>query len=133
MDIMHNYNIFNHHVHRPPHFSTTQFTSSGRICLSPGRSAFQYVNLEWSGGCPAPKRGSAARFFGGQSSIRHWISTKFGILMGTMVPHQHPNFFRKRPPDGGEIEYARYFWMRHAAHVPESKRVGTILSNLGGR
>ena len=73
------------------------------------------------------------RFFGRQIGIYYRILTKFGILMGNMVPHQQQIIFQKRPPDGGEIEDARYFGMGHVAHVPESLRVEFKLSNLGGR
>ena len=85
----------------------------------PYKWARVYVNLDRSGGRPATKRGSAVSIFGPQIGIHYWIFTKFGTLMGTMVPHYQPKFSQKRPPNGGEIEYARYFWVGHVAHVPE--------------
>ena len=53
--------------------------------------------------------------------------------MGTMGPHPQPFFFQNRPPGGGEMANARYFWMGHVAHVPEPKRVGVQQSNLAER
>ena len=103
---------------------------SGRICAPTGRSAFQYVNWEWSGGRPAAKRGSAAGFLGRQICIHYQILTKFGILMGTMAPHLQSKFYQNWPPGGRDIEYAWYFWTGHVPRVPESERLGARPPNL---
>ena len=76
------------------------------------------------------KRGFAAMVFGRQNGRLDPIVTKLDTLMGNMVPHHVPNFCQKRPPDGGEIEDARYFWVRHSAHMPEPNRLGAKCSYL---
>ena len=52
-------------------------------------------------------RGSAARTLRPRNRIRHRILTKFGVLMGIMVPHHLPNFFQNWPTDGREAGHFR--------------------------
>ena len=45
--------------------------------------------------------------------------------MDTLGPHHLSKLYQKWPPDGGDIEYARYFWIGHAAHEPETDGAGS--------
>ena len=73
-----------------PTYSLPACCKSWRKISPPlGGCAFQYVNSEWPGGRPETNRGSAVGFFGRQLSIHYRILAKFGVFMGTMVPHHH--------------------------------------------
>ena len=52
--------------------------------------------------------GLCGEVFRPRNHIRHRILKKFGVLMGTMVPHHVPDFFQEWPPDGREIGDSRY-------------------------
>ena len=75
-------------------------------------------------------RGWAVKFFGRQIGIHYRILTKLKILMDSIVPHHVSNFFKKRPTDGRVIGDALLFLVWHVPHVPEPKRVGTLLQKL---